>query len=93
MRSISATPAITVPCPRCGASPDVQCGDQLHQDRKNAAAHVTREANRAARRTMADIEAAERRVRAAYLDQHGCEPGAIYTREKAVDLLAQGNSK
>jgi hypothetical protein len=93
MRSISATPAITVPCPRCGASPDVQCGDQLHQARKNAAAHVTREANRAVRRTMADLEAAERRVRADYLDQHGCEPGVVHVREAAVKLLEKENSK
>lgn len=38
---------------------------------------------------IAELEATEREVRARYLDQYGCEPGVVWTREAASKLCRE----
>jgi hypothetical protein len=43
--------------------------------------------------TRSDLAAAERRIRAEFLDRWGCEPGVLWVRERALELMEKENCK
>lgn len=56
MANVLVTRAISIPCPKCGAAPDVRCASpdgarvEMHAARTTAASGATRRANANARR-------------------------------------------